>query len=195
MAKPLTKAERIELGVRALRLSARGLSNVQIAEQIGISNKTVGRLIEETAREIFDAEDRERLRAEVLQSINEVKMRAWTELDRRKEPTPAQKRADQSGARNVGPTTRTLPRLLEVIGRQDERLIKLLGLAEPEEVNVNHRTPAERIQAFEEWRRKTGRPPLTAIEGGRSDPVTPAPAQDPLPSGSEEGGADDHTSR
>jgi len=195
MAKPLTKAERIELGVRALRLSARGLSNVQIAEQIGISNKTVGRLIEETAREIFDAEDRERLRAEVLQSINEVKMRAWTELDRRKEPTPAQKRADQSGARIVGPTTRTLPRLLEVIGRQDERLIKLLGLAEPEEVNVNHRTPAERIQAFEEWRRKTGRPPLTAIEGGRSDPVTPAPAQDPLPSGSEEGGADDHTSR
>jgi len=195
MAKPLSRAERIELGVRALRMSARGASNLQIAEQIGISSKTVGKLIQETARELFDADDRERLRVEVLQSISEVKLRAWTELDRRKESTPAQKRANLPGDRIVGPTVRTLPKLLEVIGRSDDRLVRLLGLAEPEEVNVNHRTPAERIQAFEEWRRSKGRPPLTAVEGGRSDPVTPAPAQDPSPSGREEGGGDGHTSR
>lgn len=174
MAKPLTRAERIDLGTRALRMSARGLTNVQISEQLGVSSKTVGRLVREAADEIFDLEDRERLREEVIASINEVKLRVWAELDRRKDPTPAQKARDVPGDRVVGPTARTLPRFLEVIGQQDDRLVKLLGLRAPEEVSVIHRTPAERIQAFEEWRRSKGRPPLHVVryEGPR------APAQD-----------------
>ena len=42
-------------------------------------------------------------------------------------------------------SVRTLPKLLEVVGRSDDRLVRLLGLAEPVEVNLNHRTLAERI--------------------------------------------------
>ena len=154
------------MGARVLRMAGRGFSDVQIAGELQLNRKTVATLRKEYAAEAFDLEDRERLREDVLQSINEVKLRAWAELDRRKDPTPAQKARKEPGDRVIAPTNKNLPDLLDVIGRQDDRLIKLLGLGAPEEVNVNHRTPAERVKAFEEWRRSKGRPPLVALQGG-----------------------------
>lgn len=48
-------------------------------------------------------------------------------------------------------------------------MAKHLGLFEKDNrISVEVRTPAERIQAFEEWRRSQGRPPLRSIEGGKA---------------------------
>lgn len=162
MARNLAKVERLEKGLQVLRLVARGLPDTRIGAQLGLNRKTVASLRREYARELFDQEDRQQARAEILQSIREVKLRAWTELDRR----------DGKGDRIIRPTSHNLPKLLDNILDADRALVKLLGIAEPEEVNVTVRTPAERIRAYEEYRRSQG---LEVLRGGKEEHRRDAP--------------------
>ncbi len=85
MAKPLTPAQRQDFGSQCYELSLKGVSNREIARQLGVSDKTVSRLVRQ------EAERRGRERPDFLQHAIDTHRRTiariWEELDRR-DPSP-----------------------------------------------------------------------------------------------------------
>ena len=177
MAAPKTKDERIELGAQAITLRARRMPDTQIAEQLGVHRNSVPGLIKAVVGDATTPEFAVQALHDALATFDQVQRRAWQILDARRivemrdVDTGQVVRVSQ---RVLDPQNRNIPALLAEIRETENARIKLLGLAAPETLNLNVRTPAERVKAFEEWRRTRGRPPLRMIKGalveeGRDD--------------------------
>lgn len=125
--KNLTKAERAQLTARAVELSARGVPNTEIARTLGVHRNTIKHLLD-GAPELMglSAEDKETLRTLVLVSLLEVKRISWEMLTA----------TDDKGEKVVKPTSPNIGPLLQIIGNQDDKIVKLFGLAEPSGRNV-----------------------------------------------------------
>lgn len=139
----LTDQQREDLSTRALELSARGASQRQIANELGVSPPTVRRLLDYAAQ-TADPKRRDAVRAEIQASIKAVKRRAWTELDRKVPLTAAQKRAGvdpKDQPRIIQPTSHTLPQLLQRVLDADNALIQLYHL----QVTAKDESPTESL--------------------------------------------------
>lgn len=168
----MTVDERIAKGVQALELRGRRIPVSQIAEKLGVHRNTVGGLIREALGDVTDAATRREALDEALASLQAIERRIWRDLER----THTHKTRDLNTGETVvvrqetlNPTSRTLPQLLaEARGCVMDR-VKILGLAEPEtlEVKHEHRTLTERVAAYDEYRAK-GR--FDVIEGGKDTP-------------------------
>lgn len=148
----LSASERETLSTRALELSGRGASKAQIGRELEISTDTVKRLLVHASKGIAETE-RDSIRATIEASVNAVKRRAWTELDRRHNQTDAQKRRNEQGSRIIQPTSHTLPALLSRILEADDRLIRLYGLDQPDANATPTESLAEQMIAYEEAKR------------------------------------------
>jgi hypothetical protein len=172
VAAPKTKDERIELGAQAIALRARRMPDTQIAEQLGVHRNSVPGLIKAVVGDVSTPEFAAEALHDALATFDQVQRRAWQILDARR---VVEKRDVDTGAvvrvtqRVLESQNRNIPALLAEIRETEVARIKLLGLAALETLNLNVRTPAERVKAFEEWRRKRGRPALRMIEGAFSE--------------------------
>lgn len=148
----LTDEQREDYATRALELKARGGSNRQIAKELGVSGPTVKRLLTYAA-DTADPAEREAVRAQVQASVNAVKRRAWSELDRKEPLTKAQKQAGvdpKTQPRIINPTSHTLPQLLQRVLDADNTLIQLYHL----NIQARDETPteslADQMRAYEQ---------------------------------------------
>lgn len=148
--RSLTQAERAQLSIEALGLSARGVPNTRIAKQLSVHRNTVKSLLDEASEALLlSDEDRKVLRALVFTSTNEVKRRAYEALDAE----------DNKGEKIVKPTSFNLVPLLHSILNADDRLVKLFRLTEPTEVNLNLSTVADWSKAYRNKLEQKGQAP------------------------------------
>jgi hypothetical protein len=151
----LTEAERAALKVEALKLSAQGMANTKIAGAIGVHRNTVKSLLDEGSQALLlSDEDKNVLRAVVFTGINEVKRRAYSALDAR----------NNRGEPIVKLTSSNFVQLLHVILNADDRLVKLLRLADSAEMRPEVETAADRIRAYRDMMQQEGRMSLRAVK-------------------------------
>lgn len=167
MAKRLNREERQALGTQALTLRARRIPVHVVAERLGVNPKTVPGLIKEALGDVISKEAREEALYDALATLDQVERRAWSDLDR----TELRRMEDVDGnivtvrAPSLNPTSYNTPKLLAEVRECMMARVKILGLAEPEEINLTVKTPAERIQAYEERRRDGS---LEVLRGGKA---------------------------
>lgn len=152
----LSDFERESLSTTALELKARGAINTQIGKELGVSADTVRRLLQYAAGKVDD-DAKDRVRASVEASVNAVKRRAWTELDRRVPLTESQKKRGldpKKQPRIIQPTSHTLPQLLARVLESDDRLIRLYGLDLPDANEEPTASLADQMKAYDKAKRE-----------------------------------------
>src|SRR5918998_4168400 len=118
MAKNLTAQERRRKAEQALNLKAMGLTNVSIADRIGVNRKTVPGLLEQAAEEAEDSRFLEAARAKTHYS--QIIRTCWTKL----------------GDKNLSVNSHNIPALIGLAASAQARLDKLNGIEAPHKFEV-----------------------------------------------------------
>ncbi len=135
MAKNLTAWERRRKAEQALNLKAMGLTNVSIADRIGVNRKTVPGLLEQAAEEAEDSRFLEAARAKTHYS--QIIRTCWTKL----------------GDKNLSVNSHNIPALIGLAASAQARLDKLNGVEAP--IKVEHKTLRDRAIEFDQFARET----------------------------------------
>ena len=124
----------------------------RIGEELGVSFPTVQSLLRHAAAQI-DRDEKTQIRAQIVTSVQAVKRRAWSELDRRRAPDRSKGARGEPGALIIQPTSHTLPALLQRILEADDRLIRLYGLDQRGSDERPTETLIDQMKAYEEAKR------------------------------------------